>query len=76
LTADLGDVLGRQTEDAQEEAAAKGEAVKERGNAGRVAQHSTIGAGIDLASERHWVCAPTADGTAREVADFGATTAN
>ncbi len=31
-------------------------------------------AGIDLASERHWVCAPTVDGTAREVADFGATT--
>lgn len=31
-------------------------------------------AGIDLGSERHWVCAPTADGTAREVADFGATT--
>jgi transposase len=32
-------------------------------------------AGIDLGSERHWVCAPTRDGTAREVADFGATTA-
>jgi transposase len=32
-------------------------------------------AGIDLGSERHWVCAPTPDGTAREVADFGATTA-
>ncbi|MBI3679497.1 MAG: IS110 family transposase [Acidobacteria bacterium] len=31
-------------------------------------------AGIDLGSERHWVCAPTADRTAREVADFGATT--
>ncbi len=31
-------------------------------------------AGIDLGSERHWVCAPTADGRAREVADFGATT--
>ena len=31
-------------------------------------------AGIDLGSERHWVCAPTPDGTAREVADFGATT--
>ena len=31
-------------------------------------------AGIDLGSERHWVCAPTVDGTAREVADFGATT--
>lgn len=31
-------------------------------------------AGIDLGSERHWVCAPTADGMAREVADFGATT--
>jgi transposase len=32
-------------------------------------------AGIDLGSERHWVCGPTADGRAREVADFGATTA-
>jgi transposase len=32
-------------------------------------------AGIDLGSERHWVCAPTVDGNAREVADFGATTA-
>jgi transposase len=31
-------------------------------------------AGIDLGNERHWVCAPTADGGAREVADFGATT--
>jgi transposase len=31
-------------------------------------------AGIDLGSERHWVCAPTADGGSREVADFGATT--
>jgi len=31
-------------------------------------------AGIDLGSERHWVCAPTADRTNREVADFGATT--
>jgi transposase len=31
-------------------------------------------AGIDLGSERHWVCAPTVNGTAREVADFGATT--
>src|SRR5580704_1723007 len=31
-------------------------------------------AGIDLGSERHWVCAPTPDGGAREVADFGATT--
>jgi transposase len=32
-------------------------------------------AGIDLGSERHWVSSPTPDGTAREVADFGATTA-
>ena len=31
-------------------------------------------AGIDLGSERHWVCAPTVDGNGREVADFGATT--
>jgi hypothetical protein len=31
-------------------------------------------AGIDLGSERHWVCAPSADGNGREVADFGATT--
>jgi transposase len=31
-------------------------------------------AGIDLGSERHWVCGPTLDGAAREVADFGATT--
>jgi transposase len=31
-------------------------------------------AGMDLGSEKHWVCAPTADGTAREVAAFGATT--
>jgi len=31
-------------------------------------------AGIDLGSERHWVCAPSLDGSAREVADFGATT--
>lgn len=31
-------------------------------------------AGVDLGSERHWVCAPTVDGKAREVADFGATT--
>src|SRR3984893_7788943 len=31
--------------------------------------------GIDLGSERHWVCAPTRDRSAREVASFGATTA-
>jgi transposase len=31
-------------------------------------------AGIDLGSERHWVCAPAVDGIGREVADFGATT--
>jgi len=32
-------------------------------------------AGIDLGSEQHWVCAPVAGGISREVADFGATTA-
>ena len=32
-------------------------------------------AGIDLGSERHWVCAATRDRSAREVASFGATTA-
>lgn len=31
-------------------------------------------AGIDLGSERHWVCAPMIDGSGREVADFEATT--
>jgi transposase len=31
-------------------------------------------AGIDLGSERHWVCAPTVERSGREVADFGATT--
>jgi transposase len=31
-------------------------------------------AGIDLGSEEHWVCAPTVDGSGREVARFGATT--
>jgi transposase len=31
-------------------------------------------AGIDLGSQRHWVCAPTADGAGREVTSFGATT--
>jgi transposase len=31
-------------------------------------------AGIDLGSERHWVCAPAVEGSRREVADFGATT--
>src|SRR5260370_37555349 len=31
-------------------------------------------AGADLASEVHWVCAPTVDGTGREVEKFGATT--
>lgn len=31
-------------------------------------------AGIDLGSEQHWVCAPTVDRSAREVATFGATT--
>jgi transposase len=30
---------------------------------------------VDLGSERHWVCAPAIDGNGREVADFGATTA-
>src|SRR5262250_2238273 len=32
-------------------------------------------AGIDLGSERHWVCAATQDRSGREVASFGATTA-
>jgi len=32
-------------------------------------------AGIDLGSERHWVCAATRDRSGREVASFGATTA-
>jgi transposase len=31
-------------------------------------------AGIDLGSESHWVCAPTVDGAALEVEEFGATT--
>src|ERR1039457_4979107 len=31
-------------------------------------------AGVDLGSERHWVCGPAVDGNGREVADFGATT--
>ena len=31
-------------------------------------------AGIDLGSERHWVCAPTVEGSGREVAEFGGTT--
>ena len=31
-------------------------------------------AGIDLASEIHWVCAPNMDGRGREVEKFGATT--
>lgn len=31
-------------------------------------------AGIDLGSERHWVCARTEGGGGREIADFGATT--
>jgi transposase len=31
-------------------------------------------AGIDLGSERHWVCAPTLDESGREIASFGATT--
>jgi len=30
--------------------------------------------GIDLGSERHWVCAATLDGSGREIASFGATT--
>jgi len=32
-------------------------------------------AGIDVGSKQHWVCAPTQDGTSREVVAFGATTA-
>lgn len=31
-------------------------------------------AGIDLGSELHWACAPTLDGSGREIASFGATT--
>ena len=31
-------------------------------------------AGIDLGSQSHWVCAPTMDGSGREVEEFGATT--
>jgi transposase len=32
-------------------------------------------AGMDIGSERHWVCARSADGQGREVSSFGATTA-
>lgn len=53
---------------------------RRKGGAGRsreiaglpVVRHKV--AGIDLGSERHWVCAPTVEGGGREVADFGATT--
>lgn len=31
-------------------------------------------AGIDIGSEKHWVCAPAPDGTGREIAAFAATT--
>jgi len=31
-------------------------------------------AGMDVGSKSHWVCAPTLDGTGREVKEFGATT--
>jgi transposase len=31
-------------------------------------------AGMDIGSETHWVCAPTQDGSGREICDFGATT--
>ena len=31
-------------------------------------------AGMDIGSETHWVCAPTQDGSGREIGDFGATT--
>jgi transposase len=31
-------------------------------------------AGIDLGSERHWLCAPTPEGAGREITSFGATT--
>jgi transposase len=31
-------------------------------------------AGIDLGSEQHWVCAPSGEGSSREIASFGATT--
>ena len=34
----------------------------------------TDAAGIDIGSETHWVCAPTQDGSGREICDFGATT--
>jgi hypothetical protein len=30
--------------------------------------------GMDIGSETHWVCAPTQDGSGREIGDFGATT--
>jgi len=31
-------------------------------------------AGIDIGSEKHWVCAPALDGNGREICDFGGTT--
>src|SRR5215467_14287052 len=52
--------------------------VASSGNRGQLAGLPIIRrnvAGIDLGSERHWVCGPTVDGSAREVASFGATTA-
>jgi transposase len=49
-------------------------AVSKRGEAEGLPVVVAGAAGIDLGSEEHWVCAPTWDGSGREVAKFGATT--
>jgi transposase len=36
-------------------------------------QHKKV-AGLDMGSERRWVCAPAVDGTCREIAEFGSVT--
>lgn len=49
-------------------------AVSHRSQLGGLPVINPLVAGIDIGSERHWVCAPTANGIDREIADFGATT--
>lgn len=58
----------------QKQGKGKASASKSRGQLQGLPLMRVHVAGIDIGSRQHWVCAPTPDGSGREIADFGATT--
>jgi transposase len=72
-TANLGGECSERSENKMQEAGSR-ESSGRRGQLEGLPVIRPDVAGIDLGSERHWVCAPTVEGVGREREDFGATT--